>query len=114
MSNANTKKSKATKVSPPSGPGTKGYKGHVAGSRKATIHELYDREGAGTAWTRGLKMKLKEGTLRSWFGQWQRTSPKRTPAGKKPAVPMAKAEKNKAIIAAKPVAELEPAAVIAA
>jgi hypothetical protein len=54
-----------------------GYKNHMPGSRKGTIHQLYDEEGVEVAWTRGLKMKLKESSLRSWFARWG--------GGKKPA-----------------------------
>lgn len=53
----------------------KGYKGHVAGSRKGKVHQLYDKQGAEAAWTLGIKLGLKEGTLRSWFGSWQRSKP---------------------------------------
>jgi hypothetical protein len=45
---------------------------HKAGSRKSTVHELFDREGDETAWTRGLKIGLKEATLRTWFAHWRR------------------------------------------
>src|SRR5262245_4949184 len=46
-----------------------GYKNqHVEGSRKGKVHELFDKEGPEAAWTLGLKLKLKEGTLRTWFG----------------------------------------------
>lgn len=81
MSSADTKKTKTgAKVPQP----TKGYRGHKPGSRKETVHQLFDREGADTAWTRGLKMKLKEGTLRSWFGQWGRSASKPKPRAKTP------------------------------
>jgi hypothetical protein len=46
------------------------YKNHKAGSRKSTIHELFDTEGREVAWTRGIKMGLAENSLRSWFGTW--------------------------------------------
>jgi hypothetical protein len=49
-----------------------GYAGHTVGSRKGTIHELFDKEGEDVAWTRGLKIGLKQGTLRSWFAAWKR------------------------------------------
>lgn len=49
-----------------------GYAGHKLGSRKGTIHELFDKEGEDVAWTRGLKVGLKPGTLRSWFVGWKR------------------------------------------
>jgi hypothetical protein len=71
-----------------------GYKGHKPGSRKGTIHELFDKEGAEVAWTRGLKMKLKESSLRSWFSRW---------GYKKPSIKVSKP------VAAKP--EVKPKAV---
>jgi hypothetical protein len=45
----------------------KGYKHHKAGSRKGTLHELWDKEGRDVAWTRGKKMGLADNTLRAWF-----------------------------------------------
>jgi hypothetical protein len=65
-----------------------GYGSHLEGSRKGKVHELFDKQGAEAAWTLGLKLGLKQGTLRSWFGQWRRESEKATPAPrsqKKPA-----------------------------
>jgi hypothetical protein len=53
-----------------------GYLNHRPGRRKGTIHELFDREGPDIAWTRGLKMGLKETTLRSWFAHWTRLQEK--------------------------------------
>ena len=32
-----------------------------AGSRKGTIHELFDQQGEEVAWTRGIKIGLKGG-----------------------------------------------------
>ena len=46
--------------------------GQKEGSRKAKVHELFKKEGAEAAWVLGLKLKLKEGTLRSWFAAWKR------------------------------------------
>jgi hypothetical protein len=63
------------KSKPKSAPATTaepGYAGHTAGSRKGTIHELFDKEGEDVAWTRGLKVGLKQGTLRSRFAAWKR------------------------------------------
>ena len=48
------------------------YKHHKVGSRKATIHQLWDEQGREVAWTRGIKMGLAENSLRSWFGTWAR------------------------------------------
>jgi hypothetical protein len=48
------------------------YKHHKVGSRKATIHQLFDTEGKEVAWTRGIKLGLSENSLRSWFGTWAR------------------------------------------
>src|ERR1700730_12945265 len=53
-----------------------GYRGHIEGSRKGKVHELFDKQGPEAAWTLGLKLKLKEGTPRSWFGAWRATKPK--------------------------------------
>ena len=53
------------------------YKGQQEGSRKAKVHELFDKQGDTAAWTLGLKLKLKENTLRSWFGEWRREGTKR-------------------------------------
>jgi hypothetical protein len=63
------------KSKPKSAPATTaepGYAGHTVGSRKGTIHELFDKEGEEVAWTRGLKVGLKPGTLRGWFAAWKR------------------------------------------
>jgi hypothetical protein len=48
------------------------YKHHKAGSRKCTIHQLWDTEGKEVAWVRGIKLGLSESSLRSWFGTWAR------------------------------------------
>jgi len=45
---------------------------HKEGSRKGKVHELFDKEGPDAAWVLGLKLKLKENTLRSWFASWKR------------------------------------------
>jgi hypothetical protein len=50
-----------------------GYKQHIPGRRKGKVHELFDKEGPEAAWTLGRRLRLKEGTLRSWFAQWRRT-----------------------------------------
>jgi hypothetical protein len=65
-------KSKSKPKSAPATMAEPGYGGHTAGSRKGTIHELFDHEGEEVAWTRGLKIGLKQGTLRSWFAAWKR------------------------------------------
>lgn len=44
------------------------------GSRKAKVHALYDKDGPDAAWSLGLKLKLSQNTLRSWFGVWRRES----------------------------------------
>jgi hypothetical protein len=49
-----------------------GYRSHKEGSRKGKVHQLFDAQGAEAAWVLGLKLKLKEGTLRSWFAAWKR------------------------------------------
>jgi hypothetical protein len=63
--------------------GQSGYKGeHVEGSRKGKVHALYDKEGPEAAWTLGLKLKLKQSTLRSWFGAWNKGKAKPAPSSK--------------------------------
>jgi hypothetical protein len=64
----------------------KGYRSHKPGSRKGKVHELFDKQGPDAAWTLGLKLKLKEGTLRSWFSSWSKAkpAPKATPKKNKP------------------------------
>lgn len=54
---------------------------HKEGSRKSKVHELFNKEGSESAWVLGLKLKLKEGTLRSWFAAWKRLQSE----GKEPA-----------------------------
>jgi hypothetical protein len=64
----------------------------MEGSRKGKVHELFDKEGPEAASVLGLKLKLKEGILRSWFAAWKRlqgnskaevnTNSAMTPAGK--------------------------------
>ena len=53
-----------------------GYGSHKEGSRKGKVHRLFDKEGAEAAWVLGHKLKLKEGTLRSWFAAWKRLQSK--------------------------------------
>jgi hypothetical protein len=65
-------------------------RGHVEGSRKGKVHALYDKQGPEAAWTLGLKLKLSENTLRTWFGVWARDQKakkaknKPTPKSRKP------------------------------
>lgn len=78
-SNAKSK-SRATKSGPKLSTAVKkpeqsfGY--HKQGSRKSKVHELFKKEGSESAWVLGLKLKLKEGTLRSWFAAWKRDESK--------------------------------------
>ena len=84
-----TKSKPKAKAAPVQAKPAEGYAGHKVGSRKGMIHQLHDREGVEVAWTRGLKMGLKENTLRTWFGTWARQSKKTTakkgPTSKKTA-----------------------------
>ena len=61
--------------------------GHKEGSRKGKVHALYDKQGPEAAWVLGKKLKLAEGTLRSWFGAWGGMKPK--PKAKAVAKPKA-------------------------
>lgn len=63
-------------------PPAKGYGGHKEGSRKATVHEVFDKQGPEAAFTRGMKLKLSENTLHSWFATWRREG---QPMKKRPA-----------------------------
>ncbi len=67
---AATSYSKVKQVYQPKQAVSEGYKGHLVGRRKGKVHELFDKQGAEAAWTLGLKLGLKQGTLRSWFGAW--------------------------------------------
>ena len=73
--------------------GQAGYKGHIEGSRKSKVHQLYDEGGAEQAWGLGLKLKLKENTLRSWFGAWGHGAQKKKVKAK--AKPAAKTKPKK-------------------
>ena len=53
-----------------------GYKAHTPGSRKGKVHELFDKQGSEAAWTLGLKLKLKQSTLRTWLAYWNRNKAK--------------------------------------
>lgn len=59
------------------------HKEHAPGSRKGKMHQLYDEQAPGAAWTLGLKLGLKQGTLRSWLSNWHRTG-----TGAEPTVPV--------------------------
>lgn len=65
-------------VIPPAKPrperGGPGYKGHIAGSRKALVHEKYDQDGADAARALGAELGLKDGTVKSWIGGWSKGS----------------------------------------
>ena len=67
-----TSKSKATKPASTTKARELGYGVHKEGSRKGKVHELFNKEGPEAAWVLGLKLKLKENTLRSWFASWKR------------------------------------------
>ena len=49
-----------------------GYRNVVAGRRKRKVLELFKTQGPEAAWTLGLRLRLKEGTLRTWFEQWKK------------------------------------------
>lgn len=53
-----------------------GYGGHLPGRRKGKVHEVFDNQGSETAWTLGLKLHLRPGTLRAWFSTWKRLQAK--------------------------------------
>ena len=47
-------------------------RGHKIGSRKAKVHELYDKDGLEAAFTLAQRLGLKPGTARSWIMVWNR------------------------------------------
>lgn len=49
-----------------------GYKNHRAGSPKGRVHQRYDEKGRDAAIALGLKLELKESTLKNWIGNWRR------------------------------------------
>jgi len=63
---------KAKPVPPAKGP--KGYKNHLKGSRKETVHKVFDEKGPDAAKKKGLDLGLKPGTLLSWSGTWRRAA----------------------------------------
>ena len=49
-------------------------RGHKIGSRKGKVHTCFVEQDEATAFTLGQRLKLKDGTLRSWFGMWNRAA----------------------------------------
>lgn len=47
-----------------------GYKGHIQGSRKARVHELFDLKGSKAAAALAAELGLKAGTVSSWIKSW--------------------------------------------
>lgn len=43
-------------------------------SRKQRVRALFEAEGIKPAWTLGLRLKLKPGSLRTWFARWHRAA----------------------------------------
>lgn len=48
--------------------------GRKPGRRKTKVRELFESQGADAAWILGLKLRLKESTLRTWFAGWRAVS----------------------------------------
>ena len=48
-------------------------------SRKAKVKALYDAQGPEAAFVLGQKLKLKPGSLRTWFSHWHREAKSRKP-----------------------------------
>ena len=51
------------------------YRGHRAGSRKATVRREYDEKGAEAAIAKGAELGLAGGTVKSWIGGWKKSAP---------------------------------------
>jgi hypothetical protein len=48
--------------------------GRKSGRRKSKVQQLFESQGADAAWVLGLRLGLKESTLRRWFADWGRVS----------------------------------------
>jgi hypothetical protein len=70
-SKTKAKKAPAKKAAPKD---QAGYAGHRPESRKGAVHEAFDKQGEEAAKALGLKLGLKDGTLRSWLGTWKRAA----------------------------------------
>jgi hypothetical protein len=44
-------------------------------SRKARVKDLFEKQGIQAAWTLGLKLGLKQSSLRVWFSRWHHAKP---------------------------------------
>lgn len=53
-----------------------GYRDHRPGSRKGTVHEVFDTKGADAAMKAGRSRRLKESTVRVWMSQWKKKRPR--------------------------------------
>jgi hypothetical protein len=69
---------------------TEGYKGHRPGTRKGTVHRVFDEKGAEAALKKALSLDLAKGTVYSWFSEW------RNPPASKAKGKSAKGSKNTA------------------
>ena len=90
------KKQTPVKKPAPAKKPVKGYRDHLAGSRKGEVHECYDKKGADAALALGRNLKLKELTVKSWMGAWKRDAkpaPKATKAQKPRKAPSKVADK---------------------
>jgi hypothetical protein len=75
MAKAATRKANTGKAKPTT-TRKAGYKDHVVGSRKGRVHEAYDKQGGDAAQALGVKLGLKESTLRTWMATWRRADTK--------------------------------------
>ena len=48
------------------------FKGHMAASRKGSVHQAFDEQDADVAFALGQQLGLKPSTLKTWFNQWRR------------------------------------------
>jgi len=59
---------------------------HRDGSRKSKIHAIFDKSGPEVAFKTGVRLKLRETTLRSWFSQFRKcVAPKKATRAKRAA-----------------------------
>lgn len=76
------KKAPAKKAAAASG---EGYKGHRAGSRKETVHKVFDDKGRDAAIKKAADLGIQENTAKGWLYSWGSKAADTAKPAKKPA-----------------------------
>lgn len=74
------------------------YRGHKAGSRKAAVHLVYDKDGAAAATKKAAELGLAPGTVKSWIGSWGKPQVSKQAPTSKPGderLPISKGDDNR-------------------